>query len=615
MNKVKCITFLILFFVTFLFVQRIFVPKKSYPSDLEHYSPKYKEYTGLEDDTVQVVFTGTSHVLYSMNPMQLYQERKIRAYNLGMVLMRPSMGYYYLKEMLKHQHPQVLMLDVSSLYLKEFTNSWWRLVLDTGFPLNLDKVDASVQYAKEFVADKEKKEEEEKELKRKKLLENREYEKYNGDLNSEDSDPASEYLIEEASSDSGETMKARVGKVNDMFNAELSALVPLYNYHDRWASLTQYDFEPGSKHAYYGKGYVFSVAKGSTSATPARINEVAETLSKEKSYLELQRLYGTYHWNFEENALYTSEVDEEELKWLYKIYDLCKENDIELVLYKVPVRSTYRSYGSSWTQLRSREIRQIAKEMGVYFFDLVYDVNLNITEKDFSDSGKHLNTYGAEKVTHYIGNILQNVLGVKGSVNDYYQRSLPAYKRITAVTDMQYLTEYRPYLKYLKTHLTGRTVFFAVQGVSNGYFNEDELSFLHDLGLEMPGSNQFGDIAYVAVIRNGKVIYEAQSKLPVEKSLLIDEETRVSLQSVCTADTSNMLQKASIMINDVEYALNAKGLNIVVFDNATHCVVDRLSFYKTEPEDSVHCDRVTQKLEQDIKLYENLVYDQYERYF
>jgi hypothetical protein len=89
--------------------------------------------------------------------------------------------------------------------------------------------------------------------------------------------------------------------------------------------------------------------------------------------------------------------------------ELCEENDIQLVLIKAP--SLYPYWYDEWEE----QIEDYAAE-----HDLLYINFLELTEEtgiDFNtdtyDAGLHMNLSGAEKLSHYLGQVLQTECSVE----------------------------------------------------------------------------------------------------------------------------------------------------------------------------------------------------------
>lgn len=73
----------------------------------------------LDNDTVDVLFVGSSHVYYSINTCMLYDDYGIASYLLASPGQPVWISYYFLEEALKTQSPQLVVFDVCTLYKKE----------------------------------------------------------------------------------------------------------------------------------------------------------------------------------------------------------------------------------------------------------------------------------------------------------------------------------------------------------------------------------------------------------------------------------------------------------------------------------------------------------------
>jgi len=139
-------------------------------------------------------------------------------------------------------------------------------------------------------------------------------------------------------------------------------------YHSRFSELTKEDFEyRKEKMQDYSKGYyvLTSTCNDAEHFDVSKVTEREELSIKNKDYL-------------------------------MKIIELCKENDIKLMLVKTPSNSNEeeKKYYNS--------VEEIAKSNELEFVDynLVYDkIGLDL-KTDFYDKG-HLNTLGAEKFSSY----------------------------------------------------------------------------------------------------------------------------------------------------------------------------------------------------------------------
>ena len=68
------------------------------------------------DDTLDILFLGSSHVFCGVNPLCIFDETGLRSYDLASGLQRAWVSYYYLLEALKTQKPSLVVLDTSELF-------------------------------------------------------------------------------------------------------------------------------------------------------------------------------------------------------------------------------------------------------------------------------------------------------------------------------------------------------------------------------------------------------------------------------------------------------------------------------------------------------------------
>ena len=158
----------------------------------------------------------------------------------------------------------------------------------------------------------------------------------------------------------------------------LEQLVPILRYHDRWKSFVKWpEWETGFKVDYVycepGKGYYYSLGVEGIDAT----GYAFETPAVE--------------W-----------VPDINKKTLWEIKEICDAQGAQLILLSEP------NVAGSWGPHRHNAAAILAEEMGVEYIDLNYlqkEVPIDWM-KDTFDGGDHLNYYGAQKVTAYLGQYL-----------------------------------------------------------------------------------------------------------------------------------------------------------------------------------------------------------------
>lgn len=101
------------------------------------------EYGRFGKDTFDVILAGSSTIMYGVHPLQLYDEFGIASYSLTTAAQRLPLTYYLVKEALRKQHPQLVVIDVYYAGYEQTTSvdGHTHLVTDAlGFPEKLECV-------------------------------------------------------------------------------------------------------------------------------------------------------------------------------------------------------------------------------------------------------------------------------------------------------------------------------------------------------------------------------------------------------------------------------------------------------------------------------------------
>jgi hypothetical protein len=70
----------------------------------------------MQENSIDVLFLGSSHAASFFNPQEVYDNNGIRSYNLGCEQQNIMVSYYWLKEALRYQSPKVVVLDTYMLF-------------------------------------------------------------------------------------------------------------------------------------------------------------------------------------------------------------------------------------------------------------------------------------------------------------------------------------------------------------------------------------------------------------------------------------------------------------------------------------------------------------------
>ncbi|MBQ7359109.1 MAG: SGNH/GDSL hydrolase family protein [Lachnospiraceae bacterium] len=165
----------------------------------------------------------------------------------------------------------------------------------------------------------------------------------------------------------------------------LDYVFPILRYHSRITELGAEDFK-----------YLFSRPKVSHNGYYMRVD------SKPAVDVPGGKILGNYQ--FGDNAY----------AYMDKITQLCKENDIELILVKAP--SLYPYWYEEW-ELQIEEYAAKHELTYINFLELQEECNLDFNV-DTYDAGLHLNLWGALKITDYLGQVLTEDFGLTDRRND-----------------------------------------------------------------------------------------------------------------------------------------------------------------------------------------------------
>lgn len=478
-----------------------------------------QETSALSYGEAEVVFSGTSHVEYSISPMRIYENTGIVTYSMGTSSQPLEVSYYMALKATK-LGAKLFVLDASPLFFDGSGEPQYRYVLDSEEP-SLLKWELS-----------------------KILVENQL-------KNDESKEAIDEWLY---------------------------ATVPLLRYHDRWKELQATDFT-ADDWDYYLQGYLMFPAIADSGIRQESMNEVAEYLTSNTAANKYSRTNDT-DWYEEtwDSQLYKAEIQENSLEYFLKIRDLLAENDCKLLLVKIPTVNYPQLYSSSWTSERSRVVKDMAAEYDVEFLDLLYDVDLGIDwSTDSEDGGYHLNYLGMQKVTDYMSDYLSNLDYLTPKVDENYEKKLVKYNMEDRVAQILTTTTLPDYLQLLKDEGDSIDIFMASSGDMRAALTDEDMAALNDFGLEYDFNNMQERDSYVAIVDSGQVTYEGASNRALWYDTTMASGAAVSVGSYGWYEG----EKAYIYINGANRARSETGLNIVVYDHETGLVIDSVRFDTT----------------------------------
>ena len=251
-------------------------------------------------------------------------------------------------------------------------------------------------------------------------------------------------------------------------------------------------------------------------------------------------------------------------KYLKKIIELCREENIPLILFKTPAPS------SDNLLMQLNGIGELAAKFDIPWIDfnrLVDQIHLDYST-DFVDGG-HLNVFGAKKVSAYFSQYLQENFSLKDRREDpkyafWNDDALHYDNRL----NLQTTTFFSEYIRRLDDpHLISVITFDQSVMDHQEYFQEGKQRCEVESSEIKNSSN-----GLICVIDAEKVMNSTSGYF-----IHYANDTIFNVALGISEDT-----KSSILINQIEQSLNMAGVNIVVYDKDTQTVLDRVAFLPTD---------------------------------
>lgn len=356
-------------------------------------------------------------------------------------------------------------------------------------------------------------------------------------------------------------MKMSRNKIAAIFNskkefANISSIceliVPLYQFHTRWDDLGKADWESTSDD-YFFKGSYLKFQALSVTEKPF-IN------LEQKRYYNLNNGSIKYHQNF---AL----ISEENKNYFDKMVSFCDSNGIRLIPFKFPSKN--------WMDNEKTSVQEFLSTYNLDLIDLNEEGVLNLNwDTDTGDNGYHTNYWGATKTSIFLASWLANQTDLIADDPENNDKSWMDDLRKYGDWEQFNLNSGKEkalfYLETLAKHKNDLYVIMSVRDESSSGWNEDIQAVINKLGLN---SNFYGNPqnSFITIIDGGRVVFEKWDNAPMQLdanfSAQSGQQISISSGGFTFGDVSR------IIINDIDYSLNSRGLNIVVIDKKTENVI------------------------------------------
>ena len=447
------------------------------------------EYSKYPKKTFDVIFTGSSVMMNAIYPLELYENYGISSFNLGCGSQRLASSYYLIKQALREQEPNLVVLDVYMIGATDMPEGFTHYVTDfMHYPEKLEMIMDTISGDKQI-----------------------------------------NYIYE------------------------------LGAYHGRWDSLTREDFQ--SKQSIYREG-----------TYGAKVHYFSEGFN-----------------GFGNITTEKEKLPEKQEYYLRKIIELCQKNNVNIMLTLMPLdySKIIGNIDRSKWQLYWNEVQDIADEYNIEYLNFMYhyeELNLDLS-KD-TDGGTHLNAYGAEKMTKYMGDFLKRHYKLEDvrerEEYDYMKSDLLTFKRNLKVLELIENRDIGEYLELLKNIVNNQyEILVSVKDIQ-GYCLDPhiieklkELVFLNAETLLEKEYHSF--IGAIGIEEQPIELYGGDEAIQYDANV---DSRKISIESK-TLNTGN---ESKIMIGNTNYSKNVRGLNFVVVDKTSGEVVDSVAFDTHVPE-------------------------------
>ncbi len=342
-------------------------------------------------------------------------------------------------------------------------------------------------------------------------------------------------------------------------DSKISYIVPLVKHHNAWKHLSKRGLQP------FVQADIPNYYYGSLLA----VNSMRPDL--------VQPSFRKSFQGWTDTGIQLRKPDAVRYEYLLKIGELCRENNIPLVLYITPAA------GGGWTPEMHNTIQKAANEMDVPFIDFhmrnVFIDSGHDFMKDHTDPG-HLNLFGAEKISRYIGRYLRDNFDLPDHRGDpkyaYMNDELIRYKREMFLANFKLESNMSRYLDLVgSAGITNYTVIFSVKSDGQAKIGNELSKKLRALGFASDAFFAEPGHSFIGIWQNGQMVHEARSKTNVVECRSVLPDGMKYYVKSAGLHSGNM---SSIVVNGVQYSKNRRGFNVVVYDNATGRVVDSINW-------------------------------------
>lgn len=528
-NVLRMIVFILVGMLIFIYLNKVLIPSHNYPLSIENMGMNISELESKKHN-LDVLFLGSSHMEFGISPMRLYEKYNMVTY-CGATSGQPiEMSYYLLKKYYEEGNAvDLVILDAISLFTDNYAEYRYRNIMDNR-RFNINEIEVIESFSKNIAED-------------------------NNEV--------------------------------DKLEVIASFVFPIIKYHDRWQNITSESFNK-KNNLYFMQGFVGASEMNPAWASVESANFITRQICEENGIVfhNIISKSSNYTASVSDEEYYLIKPSEEKIKYLIMISDLCQKHGGKFLLTKIPVMTNPTDYKEAWSYYRYENVKKIAEQQSINYFDLMYDGKIDIDwNHGTCDCGAHLNMLGAEQTTDFIGEYLKNNYTFEKKDSNEYDSKIVLYRKYTDMAHIKMSYKFERYLELLNNSNHDFIVIISAKDDMCTALSEKDITALELLGLQTDFKKLKASNSFIAIIDDGVVEYEGVSNRQQDYTTKISyEKLFVSSAGYLSGNTS------SIKINDKEYSMNHRGINIVVFDKESGIVIDSAYCDTWEPEHEVYHD-------------------------
>lgn len=334
----------------------------------------------------------------------------------------------------------------------------------------------------------------------------------------------------------------------------------IFSLHGRWNNLESIDFYDYKKQKSYLRGYGYTEY---AQLVPNLKDTFASRTDKNSpSYIK-------YIYDF-------TDIPDINKKYFENIMELCSQNGAELLLVKIP--------NFNWTSNHHNKVSEFAKTYDIPFIDfntMLEDIGFNEKESfwdynPYTQNG-HLNYDGAKKISRYLSDFLSRNYSFTSRSKDVLLKWETDYLKFLSAQKEQELhvcMSFSRYIELLK-NLDKQKYLICIAAKDEAFtsLTQEHIRELNELGILVNIKTEPYS-SYLTILGDGKTLYENISDNDALSCEVTYLGNRISLESATFFVGNN----CSITINNIDYAVNQRGLNFVIWNIETHQLVDSVAF-------------------------------------